>query len=62
MLFGATIVAGTALGASRRRSTDDVAIGNSIRWDPSRELGSYANHQESVEKLICEINARVHSD
>jgi hypothetical protein len=29
---------------------------------PSRELGSYASHQESVEKLIREINARVHSD
>jgi hypothetical protein len=29
---------------------------------PSRELGSYANHQESVEKLIREMNARVHSD
>jgi hypothetical protein len=25
---------------------------------PSRELGSYANHQESVEKLIREMNAR----
>jgi hypothetical protein len=29
---------------------------------PSRELGSYANHQESVEKLIREMEARVHSD
>jgi hypothetical protein len=27
---------------------------------PSRELGSYANHQESVEKLIREMKARVH--
>jgi hypothetical protein len=26
---------------------------------PSRELGSYANHQESVEQLIREMNARV---
>src|ERR1700730_15822614 len=26
---------------------------------PSRELGSYANHRESVEKLIREMNARV---
>jgi hypothetical protein len=25
---------------------------------PSRELGSYAHHQESVEKLIREIDAR----
>jgi len=25
---------------------------------PSRELGSYANHQESVEQLIREMNAR----
>jgi hypothetical protein len=25
---------------------------------PSRELGSYANHQESVEKLIRVMNAR----
>jgi zinc/manganese transport system permease protein len=32
MLFGATIVAGTALGASRRRSTDDVAIGSFFSW------------------------------
>jgi len=31
MLFGATIVAGTALGASRR-STDDVAIGSFFSW------------------------------
>jgi hypothetical protein len=29
---------------------------------PSRELGSYANHQQSVEKLIREMDARVHSD
>jgi hypothetical protein len=29
---------------------------------PSRELGSYANHQESVERLIREMDARVHSD
>jgi hypothetical protein len=29
---------------------------------PSRELGSYANHQESVEKLIREMKARVHPD
>jgi hypothetical protein len=29
---------------------------------PSRELGSYANHQESVEKLIREMDARVPSD
>jgi hypothetical protein len=29
---------------------------------PSRELGSYANHQESVEKLIREMDARVHSN
>jgi hypothetical protein len=27
---------------------------------PSRELGTYANHQESVEKLIREMKARVH--
>jgi hypothetical protein len=27
---------------------------------PSRELGSYANHQTSVENLIREIEARVH--
>ena len=26
---------------------------------PSRELGSYANHQESVEQLIREMNAIV---
>jgi len=26
---------------------------------PSRELGSYANHQESVEQLIREMNERV---
>lgn len=26
---------------------------------PSRELGSYANHQESAEQLIREMNARV---
>jgi hypothetical protein len=26
---------------------------------PSRELGSYANHQDSVEQLIREMNARV---
>jgi len=25
---------------------------------PSRELGSYANHQESVEQLIREMKAR----
>ena len=25
---------------------------------PSRELGSYANHQESVEQLIRDMNAR----
>jgi hypothetical protein len=25
---------------------------------PSRELGSYVNHQESVEQLIREMNAR----
>ncbi|MDT5174013.1 MAG: hypothetical protein QOG37_1264 [Mycobacterium sp.] len=29
---------------------------------PSRELGSYANHQKSVEKLIREMKARVHPD
>ena len=29
---------------------------------PSRELGSYANHQTSVENLIREIEARVHPD
>jgi hypothetical protein len=29
---------------------------------PSRELGSYTSHQESVEKLIREMEARVHSD
>ena len=29
---------------------------------PSRELGTYANHQESVEKLISEMNARVRPD
>jgi hypothetical protein len=29
---------------------------------PSRELGTYANHQESVDKLIKEMNARVHPD
>jgi hypothetical protein len=27
---------------------------------PSRELGSYANHQKSVEKLIRVMKARVH--
>jgi hypothetical protein len=26
---------------------------------PARELGSYANHQESVEQLIREMNERV---
>jgi hypothetical protein len=26
---------------------------------PSRELGTYANHQESAEQLIREMNARV---
>jgi len=26
---------------------------------PPRELGSYANHQDSVEQLIREMNARV---
>ena len=31
-LFGATIVAGMALGASSRRSTDDVAIGSFFSW------------------------------
>ena len=29
---------------------------------PSRELGSYANNQKSVEKLIREMKARVHPD
>lgn len=29
---------------------------------PSRELGSYANHQKSVEKLIRKIETRVHPD
>jgi hypothetical protein len=29
---------------------------------PSRELGSYAHHQESVENLIREMEARVHPD
>jgi hypothetical protein len=29
---------------------------------PSRELGSYENHQESVEKLIREMKARVRRD
>ena len=29
---------------------------------PSRELGLYANHQKSVEKLIREMKARVHPD
>ena len=29
---------------------------------PPRELDSYAHHQESVEQLIREMNARVHSD
>ena len=29
---------------------------------PSRELDSYAHHQESVEQLIREMNARLHSD
>ena len=29
---------------------------------PSRELGSYANHQDSAEQLIREMNARVQSD
>ena len=31
-LFGATIVSGMALGASSRRSTDDVAIGSFFSW------------------------------
>ena len=31
-LFGATIAAGMALGASSRRSTDDVAIGSFFSW------------------------------
>jgi hypothetical protein len=29
---------------------------------PSRELGSYANHQKSVEKLIREMTARATVD
>jgi hypothetical protein len=29
---------------------------------PSRELGSYENHQTSVENLIGEMKTRVHSD
>jgi hypothetical protein len=29
---------------------------------PSRELGSYANHQKSVEELIRKIEARVHPE
>jgi hypothetical protein len=29
---------------------------------PSRELGSYVNHQKSVEKLIREMKARGHRD
>jgi len=29
---------------------------------PSRELGTYENHQKSVEKLIREMRTRVHPD
>ncbi|GAC1407799.1 MAG: hypothetical protein NVSMB60_28620 [Mycobacterium sp.] len=40
-------------------SFDDLWYAMEHPLGPSRELGLFANHQESVEQLIREMNARV---